>query len=635
MNYKDTNTIQFNCTDVDIQDLNYSITNLTTDFVTPLTINLTTGLVNITGLNILDTGNHLFNVTCNDSITLASVLLNTTITNTAPSIPSTLSPPTLTFTQDSSSILTCSGSTDTEGETVYYEFWGNTTGVAATLWQNTTGTTYTLPLGSNATYYWGCRAYDTNAWSDFTSNRTITKFAVFGCANQPSPFINFSFKDEQSLANINGSIVIDSTFTVNGTDDEFSVSYTNSTEYPAYGICANQQDMTIDFDLSLTYGSVGGVVTYNPRTLTMTLANTTNATTQRALYLLDVLNGREVNFHLSNSAGTAISGVDTKVERKIGGTWTEISHDSTDASGTEQFFLDSSITHRFTFIKTGYATFVYETKPSQPDYYINLESQTSTVLYTPKLGGMNWMLRPLKGILSSNATQIFSWTVNQSISAVSNETLTGCKLLLYTGNKTTLLGNSSSNATDGQITYLSGYVQGTYNYTGKNCYVSISLTPPASIYGFAYISLANKTFEDGSQWYLVESGLWWNSLPSNPSGNTIKDILADFMQLQELSENEQSAVASNMMWFFLITVLLIGLIGFYSGIELQSPGINIWAVFIIVFIASFGGWFNFHQTVSDSVWAVAFWNQWWLTFTTGLIAFGFTLNSWANRRGGM
>jgi hypothetical protein len=296
MNYKDTNTIQFNCTDVDTPDLNYSITNLTTDFVTPLTINLTTGIVNITGLVLADVGVHNFNVTCNDSTALASVLLNTTITNNIPTIPTYMYPANNTFSTASSITLNCSNATDPEGETLNYEFWGNVTGTSHVLWANSTSTVYNLSLTQNATYEWKCRANDNISTSNFTDNRTITKIKSINvgnsCPSGETASFFFDFADEINLTAL----------TTDRIDYVLHYGYLgNATVLDVYGTLLSSSNLSICINSSNQYYYVDyGEIKYSKTDYTdrsfYIFQNTrlTNSTINNTLYSL--LAGQATSF---------------------------------------------------------------------------------------------------------------------------------------------------------------------------------------------------------------------------------------------------------------------------------------------------------------------------------------------------
>jgi len=99
-----------------------------------------------------------------------------TITNLAPSVPEMGGPDNASRTIGNSQTLRCANSTDPDGDTINYVFYGDTTANPTTMLQNSTSTTYTWATTDGQTYYWRCKAEDgVGGVSAFTAQKTFTE----------------------------------------------------------------------------------------------------------------------------------------------------------------------------------------------------------------------------------------------------------------------------------------------------------------------------------------------------------------------------------------------------------------------------------------------------------------------------
>ncbi len=113
------------------------------------------------------------------------------VDNTAPTIPTVLSPEDNALNDTNTLNLSCSGSTDPEGDTLYYDFLGDTTNPPTTsiclniggecLWNNT---------DQNTLVYWTCQANDTFENSTLTSIKGIRTetWDVINLTNNTIPY---------------------------------------------------------------------------------------------------------------------------------------------------------------------------------------------------------------------------------------------------------------------------------------------------------------------------------------------------------------------------------------------------------------------------------------------------------------
>ena len=141
---------------------------------------LTSAEINASYNNSPQFKNEVWNCTMNatDSQGEAGVPNSTTrtISNLAPSIPEIGGVDNATRTIGNSQTLRCANSSDTDGDTINYVFYGDTTANPTTMLQNSTSTTYTWSTTDGQTYYWRCKAEDgVGGVSGFTAQKTFTE----------------------------------------------------------------------------------------------------------------------------------------------------------------------------------------------------------------------------------------------------------------------------------------------------------------------------------------------------------------------------------------------------------------------------------------------------------------------------
>lgn len=112
-----------------------------------------------------------------------------TVLNSIPLIPSLAGQGNNTITISNSATIQCYGSTDADGDTINYVFYGGTTTNPISILQNSTGTSYLWNTNDGSNYYWRCKAEDNSGGvSSFTEQRIFyedTKPAITGIAIYP------------------------------------------------------------------------------------------------------------------------------------------------------------------------------------------------------------------------------------------------------------------------------------------------------------------------------------------------------------------------------------------------------------------------------------------------------------------
>jgi len=111
-----------------------------------------------------------------------------TISNAIPDIPEIGGPENATRTIGNSQTLRCANSSDTDGDTINYVFYGDTTANPTTMLQNSTSTTYSWVTTDGQTYYWRCKAEDgVGGVSAFTAQKKFTENTAPTSVNMVHP----------------------------------------------------------------------------------------------------------------------------------------------------------------------------------------------------------------------------------------------------------------------------------------------------------------------------------------------------------------------------------------------------------------------------------------------------------------
>ncbi len=169
-------------TDKNVHKGNVSITwyNGSAQYSSVTILNVANGsMVSNATLSGIQSKGETWNCTINatDANNAASDPNSTTITisNFVPTTPDIGGPANASRTIGNSVILRCANSTDADGDTINYVFYGDTSANPITLLQNGTGTTYAWSTTDGSTYYWRCKAEDNQDASAFTAQKTFVE----------------------------------------------------------------------------------------------------------------------------------------------------------------------------------------------------------------------------------------------------------------------------------------------------------------------------------------------------------------------------------------------------------------------------------------------------------------------------
>jgi hypothetical protein len=362
--------------------------------------------------------------------------------------------------------------------------------IFSTLWSSSTGfytfetnITKTFINETDISYSWNftiTNSTGTYSRTDGNGIQIINPAVLTICNSTYSvPYINFTFKDETSLALINATIPaatfeywLGSNSSINKT-----LSYSNTSLNYNYTFCFSPNTRNVTIDYTLQYASTD----YPQRIYNPSAVNFSNATTSQILYLLNTADGIYVTFQVSNAAGQILNGVNVNATRSISGSDILVGQGITDSAGAVTFWLNPNFGHSIYFSKTGYDTLLLSIYPTQTSYTVTLGGAT-TAATSDYTRGLSYYLSPGQDFLDENNKYNFSYTISSTYWA-----LDSFGFSLYWGNNTLIGSNISTTATGGTL-YL----------------FNINVTNASSVYlTYNYTIEGNTTSRSGRTWIIV------------------------------------------------------------------------------------------------------------------------------------
>jgi hypothetical protein len=546
--------------------------------------------------SVLNSGNftHFDNITASVLFTegMTSETINSsniTISNSPPTVPQVISPANQTQTFVNEMILNCSGSTDADGDTIYYEYYNTTDW----MFRNTSQAYNWTPLVPE-NYYWRCQANDT--WDSSGYNTSATYFEIvnmslevcnIGSANTT---LNITIKDELNssfvnasltgtmyyyLTNLTGTMYYYLTNGISNINKTLTINSPNNNTIP---VCMNPFNYNITGISMFTYSAAG----YPSRTTNKLIYLQNLSINQTVLYLLPSGSGIYTTFQVVNSAGQPIEGVSINEEKLIGGIYVSVESKNTDAAGGATFWVDYTQPYRYTFTKAGYTTYTTIITPTQPTYTITLSTigAGTTTTINPSIG-MTYAILPSNETLNNNTNYNFILQVNSSYYTLD---LAGFRLR---NNSNYLIGSASCAVSPSCTSTLLAN-------TGNNSYIIMEY----------YWSVNSTYFNNSRTWYVVYS--------YEGDYSIIHIIREDIQNLGSGMNDFTKAIIS-----LIIIVGVIGGLSYESGI--YSPQAILLELFGLVLLLEAVGLFP------QLVGAVPFFGS----IITGLIAGGyFVYENW-------
>lgn len=488
-----------------------------------------------------------------------------------------------------------------------------------------------VPGVVNKSFYWNI-SFGPNVTSTQTYNQTINPIVFSQCnSTNTVTFLNFTFKNENTLANINASwnplvaVYYLGTGTVSKT-----LNYINLTENPNYEFCFSPPSKTLTAAISSTYLATGF-----PARLFANAYTLTNSTTNQLLYLLAATDGIPVFIQVIDSQGNKISGALVTASHNINGNPTQVAQDTTGSDGGVSFFLSPNYLHTVVASKSGCSTTVVTFTPSQPQYTLTMNcggNFQSNNYFQSSLTGITWTRGPLTGILyipANGTTFNFTYRVQSQLSNI-----VGAKFVIL---------NQTTNSSGEKLIVNSS----TSSCTPSGC--SLNLTyfvhPNEILWGRYYVDL-------GPGYTLLEGDAKWNAITNQPSStNTVKSMLSDFGGLFEswtvvngewIKDNADAANKqeySRLVFFFLSMAVVLSLFAKFSGYDYPNPGFLLVGLTVIMFILSIyngvgGHGFFYYSNLIPEVYNGASWlNNYILPLICLLLTVGIISGVMANKRG--
>lgn len=386
-------------------------------------------------------------------------------------------------------------------------------------------------------------------------NISRINLTVCGASPQNTPFINFTFKNETTLAqNVNGSIVSSAWNYFLGSGSIFrSLSYSNSNEIPSHGFCVTPTDRTMTVNLSLNYDNVES----EQRQFSLSNYPLSSSPLNQILYLLPSSNGLFTPFQVVTSSGSPIAGAVGTITRAFGGGTITVTTATTDSSGLVSYFLNPDVTYTATFTATGYPSTTFSFVPS-------------TTLRTVTMGS------GLTGI--SNGTQI---SINTTYSILpSNSTLGNRTNQFFSFN---VSSNQPINLISMNITNRSGY-QVFFNSTGGTGFVTgtIFTGDNSTFIGKFTIATATETFTTQRIWII---------------GST---YIGDYSIYRQLSLFRQYAFSDFIRMLLAITIILGAMYGLSKTEVIDTSESKIVVALMLVWVFSIFGWLDTNLTINST-----------------------------------
>lgn len=437
----------------------------------------------------------------------------------------------------------------------------------------------------------GSNTSDAYIFDSLEVETLITSTLASCSASNNITYINFTFKDENTLANINAEVDSSSwVYWISNQSDNQSLSYSNTTSQASYPFCHVPANETIQIDLIFKYSNDS----YPQRTYVLSNQSLTNTTTNQVLYLLGSGDGIYSSFQFYSSGNNQpISDLKVTIEREINSVWTIIGSGTTDNAGAVTFWVNPNYNHRITASKTGYTTQTQTVQPSQSVYTIFMGS-TELNVTEYRYRNIKFNLSPSAGRLDKNTIYNFNYNVTAG-----DSNIISCKFELKNLSLDVVASNTTGcSASGGNLTI-------TYN-TGSN----------NKLFGYYYVDVGSglELLKANDAWFM-------ENLDVNPGVGLI-NFLTELDNLPDWGDGHNRSEYSKIVFCFFFMILLIGLFTYFSGYDLSNPGSSLIIIWVFMIMYSIGGLMSL-----EGLTPYTHFNQYWIAYLTTFIFIGFVLNN--------
>lgn len=318
---------------------------------------------------------------------------------------------------------------------------GDTAGAASNFinWEAPSSIT-SFENGQGGTY-----AADVNIhlWGGNASNVSLNQILFNQCPNESLIYnkINFTFKDEETLATLNGSILGTSIdYYLDDPNNHSTLTTGNTTEYEQISFCSNMYitNFTTDFYMPYSFGTYPQRIFRGTELLSQNPIN-------KVLYLLGASSGQYVTFQVINSAEQVLDGVYVEINKTISGTERTISTGYTGSDGGITFWLNPDDVYKARFSLSPYDDYTISQSFTQTSYTITL-GQTTNATSNDYTKGITYSFKPALDWLNNNTDYNFNFTLTSTYWALSSY---GYNITNEHG--TLIINNSNTNTTGGFI----------------------------------------------------------------------------------------------------------------------------------------------------------------------------------------
>ena len=362
----------------------------------------------------------------------------------------------------------------------------NYTSSSASLWYN--GTEYPITgvvSGSNTLYiksfavplvnsvtnnnfYWTLALSNSTATVYFnttTHTQTVNPiYFVFCNSTINVPYVNYTFKDEETGTNIQATIT--STFNYTIGDGTYTKTYTfqNTTENINYAFCFTPTDKSVIVIPRIQYANQNSTLrTYNSNNIF------SNSTTSIPLYLLKTSDGIYSSYQVVTTTQNPVSNALVTVYLNN----ILIESRTTDSSGIATFWLNPNSIYVITASKLGFPTTTVSISPSQQQYTITLgASNINNVTYYNN--GINISTSPTSSYLNQttyytfqvNLTSLIYTLDNWGFNITNGNDIIGTVTLPQTVKSYSIIATTGENTSNSVIVWWT--INGTTNYLTRS-----------------------------------------------------------------------------------------------------------------------------------------------------------------------
>jgi len=244
---------------------------------------------------------------------------------------------------------------------------GARTGTGSNATFTTSATAPSMITPTDVEFYWKIGLTNTSGTYYYNStfhNQTVNiiNMSLYG-APYTVPFINFTLYDEQTMKEINGTIVLTFDYKESTGETPNTFSYEDNTETNStFSFCIDPSDETYKIDSILEYTATG----YTHKFYNFKGVEFTNSTTEIGLYLLNESISTSFIIEVKDASYQPMEGVEVYVQVYDAGEnkWftSEISETNTGGQTVQHIFTEDAL-YRFKIYDEG--TLIHTTSPSE------------------------------------------------------------------------------------------------------------------------------------------------------------------------------------------------------------------------------------------------------------------------------